>query len=206
MKDRNNPWVNAVLTIWQDTVKKCGLTMGVRMLRWCAYDTDFVPKDTDSRFKSWIDRGISTYYTLVDGGAIMSFEFMKEKFGLGQSDFFRFLQLIHYMTQNLSTVLNIQVSGLVMVFLKAGESQTCTGIISRLYRGLRQAIPDNTLYILEKWEREGNCTISVEEWEKSCEIVWETTCSNMWREFNWKNQVRYFITPAQKKYSVDGMV
>ena len=37
MKDENNPWVNTSLKIWQETVKKLGLSNGVKMLRSCAY-------------------------------------------------------------------------------------------------------------------------------------------------------------------------
>ena len=31
------------------------------------------------------------------------------------------------------------------------------------------------------------------------ERQWKTTCSLSWREYGWKNIVRYFITPAQQK-------
>lgn len=42
-------------------------------------------------------------------------------------------------------------------------------------------------------------TLSEEEWDKVNEGQWKTTCSLSWREYGWKNIVRYFITPTQQK-------
>ena len=44
-----------------------------------------------------------------------------------------------------------------------------------------------------------------EDWEKTNTALWQTTCSNTWREFNWKNHIRYFITPLQKRYRGTGV-
>ena len=37
-----------------------------------------------------------------------------------------------------------------------------------------------------------------------CAIQWSSTSSSMWREFCWKNIVRFFITPQQKAHFGDG--
>ena len=46
--------------------------------------------------------------------------------------------------------------------------------------------------------------LTVEEWETICEWQWRTTASLTWREFCWKNLVRFFITPLQKRHQVQG--
>lgn len=57
---------------------------------------------------------------------------------------------------------------------------------------------DSTNYIKQHWEKEANTEISDESWLK----VWETqsisTKSLFWRNFCWKNLIRFFITPNQK--------
>lgn len=47
---------------------------------------------------------------------------------------------------------------------------------------------------------ECTCTLSEEAWVTVCTIQWQTTASLKWRESCWKNVVRFFNTPAQKKY------
>lgn len=71
--------------------------------------------------------------------------------------------------------------------------------ISKLYGGLQQARQVDTLYIKSRWEREGNLSLTVEEWESICESQWKTTHSLFWREFAWKGVSRFFSTPAQIK-------
>ncbi len=46
-----------------------------------------------------------------------------------------------------------------------------------------------------KWEREASLAISEEEWLNSCSVQATTSSSGMWREFCWRNLIRYFITP-----------
>lgn len=73
-------------------------------------------------------------------------------------------------------------------------------LISKLYKGVQDLKGKDTMYIKERWEREANIVISVNEWEEIYEQQWRTTCSLSWREHGWKNITRYFRTPAQKKY------
>ena len=145
------------------------------------------------------------HYTLVHKWALRSFESIQKEYGLEQRDFYRYLQLRHYFNHNLSGVLKVEASDLMRVFLTAAGSPNCCRVISRLYRGLQQNTTENTIYVKDKWQTEGNFTITEEEWEKTCEGLWETTCSNTWREYNWKNHIRYFITPLQKRYRGAGV-
>ena len=202
MKSKNNPWINTTLKIWQETLRKHNLKNGAKMLRWCAYDTDFIPNRTDSRFLNWSKMGITYNYTFVHKGAPKSFESLQREFGFGKSDFYRYLQLRHYMNETLSGVMYPESSDLLRVFLSAKDSPTCSGTVSELYKGLQQNTPENTWYIKDKWEAEGNFSITAEDWEKTCETLKQSTCSSVWREFNWKNHMRYFITPLQKNIEV----
>lgn len=81
---------------------------------------------------------------------------------------------------------------------------TCRNIISKMYKGILQCKSYNSLYIKKKWEKEGNFNISKESWQRVCAIQWSSTSSSTWREFCWKNIVRFFITPQQKAHFGDG--
>ena len=60
----------------------------------------------------------------------------------------------------------------------------------------------SSLYIKEKWEKELQEQITEEEWFNICKTQCTSTSSRIWREFNWKNMVRFFITPKIKGEAV----
>ena len=91
-KDIESAMVEGVpiaLKIWQETVKLCGLGNSLRTLRWCTYNTDFLPNKTDDRFRTWIEKGLSNYFTFVRKGVFKSFELVSSKMifiGIFRSD------------------------------------------------------------------------------------------------------------------------
>lgn len=202
---KNNSWINVVLNIWQSVLKLGNLENSLRMLKWCAYDTDFIPNKSDSRFKLWVEKGLTTYSSFVHKGAFNSFESLQKEHGLHQSDFYRYLQVRHYFNQSVGGTLELgEASDLTRVFLLANSSGACNKAVSKLYNGLLQLKANNTLYIKEKWEKEGNLVLNVEEWSRICRAQWAMTSSTSWREFSWKNLVRFFITPLQKRHLGQG--
>ncbi len=91
------------------------------------------------------------------------------------------------------------------MFLSVCKAQSCNKIISKLYNGFLQTVPENTFYVRDKWKMEGNFNISDEDWEKICKTQWKSTSSAIWRELCWKNVIRFFITPSQKKHQGKGI-
>lgn len=77
------------------------------------------------------------------------------------------------------------------------------GIISGLYKGLRNKKTHSTLYIKTKWEMEGGIDLSEDEWEKIWEYQWKCSSSQSLKEFGWKSLIRYFITPYQESHCKD---
>lgn len=46
--------------------------------------------------------------------------------------------------------------------------------------------------------------ITNEQWELNlCELQWKTSSSTLWKEFSWKNLIRFFITPFQKCHYIN---
>lgn len=125
---------------------------------------------------------------------------LKGNHGLENQDFYRYLQLRHYAEHAIRDVSKKVEHRLLKVFLLAYQLDVCKNVISRLYSGLQEAKMVDTLYIKERWEREGNLSLSVEEWERVCVSQWKTTYSLFWREFAWKGVARFFSTPAQIKH------
>ena len=96
--------------------------------------------------------------------------------------------------------MNMEGSDFMKRFFLSAGSSPFSAIISRLHKGLQRntAVETNKLYVNDKWQTEGNFSLTEEEWEKICTVKWESTSSNTRREFNWKNHIRCFISPLQK--------
>ena len=81
------------LNTWFDLIKHYKLEREVNILSWFAYDNRFKPNLGDQNFKRWETKGITAMCTVTKNGNMMSFVELKEKYGLENSDFFRYLQL-----------------------------------------------------------------------------------------------------------------
>ena len=179
----DNPWVNLTLKIWQKVVRSCELTKMLRLFRWCAFDTDFAPNKTDRRFDLWRGKGITNYASLIYRSDIHSFQTLQEKHGLERVDFYRYLQVRHYINQECKIKDLSVVEAEFYSIIKAALDSTPSKAISELYCALSNADNRNTLYIKEKWEREAGIEISEEQWEQIWDFQWSSTCSMDWRVF-----------------------
>ncbi len=44
-----------------------------KMLKWVAYDPDFMPARLDKQFRQWVYNGITFYCTITNNGVLESF-------------------------------------------------------------------------------------------------------------------------------------
>lgn len=194
LEERNNPWINLTLKIWQKVVKSCEIHNMLKCFRWGTYDTEFLPNRGDKRFESWIRKGLASYLSFTHKNTIQSFQYLQDKHGLERSDFFRYLPLRHHFSQKCRPTDFSTVESDFCRILKSALSSIPCKSISRLYNALFLSKNENTLYIKEKWEKEAGIGISEEAWGEICCFQWSSTNSMEWREHCWKNIVRYFKT------------
>uniref|UniRef100_A0A3Q4ICL2 Uncharacterized protein n=1 Tax=Neolamprologus brichardi TaxID=32507 RepID=A0A3Q4ICL2_NEOBR len=194
-----NPWVSCTLNIWRKVVKEFKLEQDLALFKSYSYDSDFVPNKLDSRFKSWSAKGLSTFDSLIKDGNFISFDTLKQKYNLEKQDFYRYLQIRHYIKTTIGVMSNTNVE-LVTLFRQAYSGDVDTRLISFLYNFLINKFPHSTDYVKMLWEKEGGMCISRDEWTQMWERQWRSTSSNSWREFGWKSMIRFFITPCQKAH------
>ena len=147
--------------------------------------------------KSWISKGITTFYSLIEKGQLKHFERLREDYDLERTDFYRFLQVRSHFEHNIRKETD-RNDPILNIFIDAYQSKSNKGVISRIHKGLLSKKSHTTGYVKEKWEREGNLLISEEDWLDICQSQWKCTSSHGWREFGWKCIVRFFITPKTK--------
>ena len=191
-----NIWVKNTLKTWSVVRKKWKLPMTISRAMRIASNSECIPARLDRCFERWREMGIVVLDQLFEGGVLKSFEQLKEKYELPNQDFYRYLQIRHYLhTHQEWEELCIPPSKIEHFFISAIEGTVKAKFISHLYRILQEGLKENNLDIKEKWELEMNIIISDEQWENSCEQGHKVTSSPNWREFGWKIKMRYFRTP-----------
>lgn len=190
-------WTMVPLNIWFKECKNFKLEKQARLLRWVAYDNDFKPAQLDSRFKQWTMKGITSYCTISANTGLKSFQHLTDTYILEKQDFFRYLQLRNHYNKNIKNNDQIEMN-MINIFIDAYKNGTHKKLISRIYSSIQSSKNHSTLYVKDKWEKETNIILSDEEWLNICKTQYTTTSSGHWREFSWKNIIRFFITPKRK--------
>ena len=196
-QEDDNTTVTVTLAIWTEIVKRYKLEGDCRLLLWPTYTSTFRPGETDQTFKRWTEKGITAIGILTEANKFKSFEKVKKEFKLENKDLFRYLQLRHfYDTQVKSQLLDNcnKLVEMLLVSIKEMPSRT----VSKLYSCLQRCNGNNTYNVKVKWEKEMQLDISENDWLLMCKTQLTSTSSRSWREFGWKNLLRYFVTPYIK--------
>lgn len=185
------------IEIWHKILKYEKTEKSARTLRWPAYDSDFAPANKDKRFIQWLHKGITGYWKITDKNVLKDYQRLQRSFYLERQDFFRYLQLRHHYDRNIK-FLEEEDTGLVKIFLDSCKGNAPKKQISRLYKCLQTSRNNDTTYIKTRWEKDAEIIIHDDNWFNMCKAVVMTSSSGLWREFAWKNTVRFFVTPNAK--------
>ena len=197
-----NPITTHTLDIWFDLIKKYKLGQDMQLLNWFAYDESFKPSQTDFTFRQWATNGVTAICTIIKNGNVMSFQELKRTYGLGDRDFFRYLQLRNYFVIELQGKQTLESPNAIIDAVVKIYNGIKLRLTSHLYHSLRECSAPSTMYIKAKWEKELNTRIKEDEWTNMCITQHATTSSRIWKEFGWKNLTRYFITPELKSKQI----
>lgn len=121
--------------MWKTIIKEYKLENDSIFLKWCAYDSDFMPNRLDTRFRDWALKGLTALCKLMKGGALLSLDTLKEKYTLEKQDFYGYLQVRHYVHLKVEKVSEASV-GLIEMFRKAYNADVNGRTISCVYQGL----------------------------------------------------------------------
>lgn len=196
MKKLTNIWVKNTLKVWSTVRKKIQSPTTISRAISIAKNIEFIPARLDKGFERWKDKGLEVLDQLFEGTVLKSFEQIKEKYGLANEDFFRFLQLRDYLKKHKEWEKICSLpSKIEHLFISIIQGTVTKKFISYLYKALQEDLGENNLDIKEKWELEMNTVISDKQWETSFEQGHKVTNSLSWREYGWKLRMRYFRTP-----------
>lgn len=193
------------MRIWTIIQKNLDISRSVSRATKIAKNPDFTPCTLDSGFEKWADDRLIFIAQLFKGQTMKSFEQLKQEFNLTNKDFYKYLQLRHYLrTHKEWEKLTQEPSKIETLFMLCSKYNALVkkGLISNLDKALQDEFSMNNMAVKEKWELEANIIIRDIDWEETFQSGHKLTNSPTWREFEWKVKMRYFNTPSiTSKYS-----
>lgn len=162
-----------------------------KLLRWPAYDEEFTPAKNDDRFKFWCRKGITANWKISNDKGMESFQQLSERHDFEKDDFFRYLQLRHYFNAHIKSG-NQDSSSLILLFIDVSKGKLYKKQVSYIYSVLQSEKKLSTMYIKQRWEKEVGIGLNEEDWLNICKTIATTSSSDLWRDFTWKNTVRFF--------------
>ena len=142
-----NPWLKFQLKLWNTIKTEYKLLDKLWIIRWSVYDPDFKPNQLDLKFKTWIDKGITTFHSLTKKGQLKDFQTLRIDFSLEQQDVFRYLQLRNYFDKCRKKYPIDLEDPVLKEILRAYSGESKKGTVSRLYKGF---LTKKTLYRMHK--------------------------------------------------------
>lgn len=196
--DIQSQWVRSSIEIWSNTVKQLNIQKEITILIWPRYEPDFKAAGDGGGFIQWERQGLTALCLVGNNRELSDFKTMSDRFGFTPHDFYRYLQLRHYFDKNVKGLLASNLSGITQMFIRADNTKLSRKIIGELYRHIAELRGHSTDYVKAKWEKELGIAIDPEKWINIINTQITTTASHTWRDFSWKNCIRYFRTPKQK--------
>ncbi len=192
-----NEWIKHTIKVWAEVKKMLKDVGTISRAMPIVGNVDFLPSMCDHGFRRWAVKGLFIFNQLFEETQLKSFSQLQEQFDLPSSDFYRYLQIRHYITNHKEKERIGKIpNGIEQYFISISEKRLPVGKhVSHLYKRLLTDMVGNTYNIKEKWEIEANTIIEDELWDKLCHRCHKGINSQQWKEFDWKIKMRYFHTP-----------
>lgn len=147
----DNQWVKTTLRIWSIVKKKLRLPVSISRALKIAQNTDFLPSKLGTGFKKWERNGLAIFDQLFDGEVLMSYEQLRHKYNLPTHDFFKYLQLRHYLQKHKEwDKMCTLPSNIEQFFILTIKGTIKKKVISHIYKILQEELTDNSLDMKEK--------------------------------------------------------
>uniref|UniRef100_A0A8B9J7R7 Reverse transcriptase zinc-binding domain-containing protein n=1 Tax=Astyanax mexicanus TaxID=7994 RepID=A0A8B9J7R7_ASTMX len=155
---------------------------------------DFLPGFSDLGFESWLHVGITKLGDLFHSQTLLSFQQLQQRYTLKNSEFFRYLQIRHFITKNTTLIKTNTPSPVESVL----SLQLPKMRINVFYKALTSNSPSTSQAIKLSWEEDLGITIDNPDWVKVWSYAGDISVCNRTKSTQLKLLHRAYITPALK--------
>lgn len=163
----SNPVTINTLKAWRLVRNLEGRSKITSMFTPIINNPEFLPGSSDPRFQQWTSKNIKSLFDLFSNNILMSFEQLCNTYSLTKQDFFRFLQVRHYIIHNTTLINHPELSDIeIMLFQQQNKMS-----LSSFYKVLVRLSTCDTQRVRSLWEKELSVTLDKETWDS----VWSNT-------------------------------
>lgn len=139
------------------------------------YLGDFIDSHGKTKFKKCISYELRHLHRLFHSGELNTFGQLAHEFELPQTDFYRYVQLRHFLTRH-QEFAKVQIE----LFLQdIYSNHNIKRVITKVYVIFLPMDVNNTSYLKDKRKTEIGSTITPDIWEQACEKAHQVSCSNI---------------------------
>lgn len=160
-QDCQNPVLLQSLKIWSQFRKHYGL-VSLSVYAPVTSNHLFPASLLDHTFYQWFQNGVLNIKSLYENDTFMSFDQVRETFHLSPNNFFRYLQVRHFVRSHFTQFPSIPVSSSLDAILEVQPA--LRGTISRLYAKIFDLEACSLMIVKENWENDLGVNITEQQW------------------------------------------
>lgn len=178
----------------QDVKRFCGSHTTISTLAPLSFNPDLPPLIGEALTK-WKEYGILQFQNLFEEGSLKSFADLRSEFDIPNQDFYKYLQLRHYIT-------TLEKAGQMSFTLSTIEeiivnSTKLKGKISVIYGALLDHNSSSLISLRTVWQKDLEQDLDDELWDNMCNNVFVSLSCNKIIEQNYKFMHRMYLTPVR---------
>ena len=156
----------------------------------------FPPGSSDPGFRQWSNKNIKSLSDLLSDDKLMSFEQLTNKYKLSKQDFFRFLQIRHYITSSTTLIDHPVISAVERILFH----QQFKVSLSSFYHVLNGFSAVGAQGVRDVWERELSVTIDEDKWDTIWSLAKKISICTRTRAIQLKILHRLHISPNRRHF------
>lgn len=187
--------VSNTLLAWKDILKYLNIPSIPSLKSPISFNPDLPPAIQNIGLRSWRLRGILELGQLFDKGHLKSFQLLKQEFNLPNKDFYKFLQLRHFLESLLKDE-RIRLD-LFDIEKQLYSSFSLKNKISVFYAMLSNVGSSSLDPLKLVWEKDFGTNLSDEDWVSACSSIYFRDASISNHEQSFKFIYRTYLTPVR---------
>lgn len=189
-----NPFVRTTITAWYESQDMFREPTGLSQFSPIWGNAMFTPGKSDPGLKLWAQMGLQKISDLYTDNTLMSFENLKEKFGIPQAHLFKYFQIQSFIRSRLQSY---QCPALSIIEELATSDPYAKRKVSIIYRKLVKASTESSNDKRMAWIEDLQTDITEQDWEKACYCAQMLSVNSRFKliQYNWL--MRMYITPEK---------
>lgn len=189
--------ISNTLRTWKDVKTHMGISSPFSLFSPLSFNPDMPLTLQNTVFSAWRELGISQISCLLSEGTIKSFQQIVDQYNVPKSNFYKYLQLRHFLKPKLDKgELRSKTTEIEYLLL---NSACLKGLITRIYDTLSNNCTSAWLGLKDVWEKDIGQTIEENDWEIVCDNIYPKCTSLGIHELNFKFFNRIYLTPIRIK-------